>query len=76
MTTDPAVRIAYLEGEVKFWKDQQRLAADVAAGIADLDEQAPALRQMLRTERARRKQAEADLVRVQYELDCLKGVQA
>jgi len=60
--------IAYLEGEVEFWKGQQKLAADVAAGIADLDEQAPALRQMLRTERARRTAAEAEVDRLTYAL--------
>jgi len=59
---------AALRREVAFWQDQQHLAANVAAGIADLDEVAPVLRQMLRTERARRHQVENDLDRARYEL--------
>lgn len=51
-------RVAYLEDQVAFWKDQQRFAASVAGNIADLDEQAPALRQMLRREIERRKAVE------------------
>lgn len=66
-----ADRIAYLEGEVEFWKGQQKLAADVAAGIADLDEVAPALRQLLRQERARRIAAEAEVDRLAYQLQQL-----
>lgn len=59
-------RIAYLESDRDFWKDQQKFAANVAATIADLDEDAPALRQMLRQERDRRKRAESALVTVDY----------
>ena len=43
-------RCAYLEGEVTFYREQMKLAANVAAGIADLDEVAPALRQAARLE--------------------------
>ena len=66
-------RIAYLEREVEFWRDQYRLAADVAAGIADLDDVAPALRQMLRTEKERRKAAEHEVDVLTYRLAELTG---
>ena len=66
-------RVAYLEGEVAFWKDQQRLAASVAATVADLDEQTPALRQMLRQERDRRKRAEDEVSQLTYRLMQLTG---
>jgi hypothetical protein len=58
-----------LTDEIKFWKDQQKFAAKVAGDIADLDEQSPALRQMLRTERARRKAVEAESVQQAYMLE-------
>ncbi len=63
-------RIRALEAEVTFWRDQRNLAANVAATIADLDEEAPALRQLLRQERARRKAAEDEVVRLAYQLEC------
>jgi len=66
-------RIAYLEREVAFWKDQQRFAANVAAGIADLDEVAPALRQMLRVEKVRRRAAEDKVDALTYRLAELTG---
>lgn len=68
-------RCAYLADQVAFWKDQQKFAASAAATIADLDEEAPALRQLLRAEMERRRRAEDELVKVQYELLCLKGEQ-
>lgn len=58
---------AFANGE--FWHEQQKLAANVAAGIADLDEEAPALRQMLRTERSRREAAETESDRQGYTLE-------
>lgn len=68
MSTDRELldRIAHLESDRDFWKDQQKFAANVAATIADLDEQAPALRQLLRQERDRRKRAESALVTADY----------
>jgi len=56
----------HLVREVEFWKEQRDLAANVAAGIADLDEVAPALRQVLRTERERRKRSEDENDRLAY----------
>lgn len=58
-----------LRAEAAFWQDQQKFAANVAAGIADLDEEAPALRQMLRVERGRRKDAEEESDRRGYRLE-------
>jgi len=60
--------------DVEFWRGQQKLAADVAAGIADLDEEAPALRQMLRQERGRRKAAEREVNVATYERDTMRQV--
>lgn len=67
----------------EFWHDQQKLAANVAATIADLDEEAPALRQMLRQERARREAeeqrsltAEADLARYRQVVEAAKAWRA
>lgn len=68
-------RVAHLEGEVSFWRDQQKFAASVAATVADLDEQAPAMRQMLRTERERRRRAEDEVDRLTYRLMTLEGTQ-
>lgn len=66
----------WLRDEVAFWKDQQKFAASVAATVADLDEEAPALRQLLRQERERRQRVERENVALAYELACLKGEQA
>lgn len=61
-------KIKYLTDEVAFWKDQQKFAASTAATIADLDEEAPALRQMLRAEKERRRRAEDEVDRLSYRL--------
>jgi chromosome segregation ATPase len=61
-----AAKVDYLDREVRFWKEQRDLAANVAAGIADLDEVAPALRKVLRTERERRKRSEDENDRLAY----------
>jgi hypothetical protein len=66
-------RCTYLEGEVAFYREQMLLAAGVAANIADLDEVAPALRQMLRAEKERRRAAEAEVARLDYRLAELTG---
>ena len=57
--------------EAAFWKGQRDLAAQVAAKIADLDEESPALRQMLRTERGRREAEEARNISLEVERDAL-----
>jgi len=74
--TEECPRCVTLRAEVAFWKDQQRFAASAAATIADLDEQAPALRQMLRRERERRRRAEAEVDRLTYALQIAAGTQA
>jgi chromosome segregation ATPase len=51
-------RTEYLERDRDFWREQQKFASDMCATIADLDEVAPALRQVLRAEIKRRKEAE------------------
>jgi hypothetical protein len=66
-------RCSYLEGEVAFYQEQMMLAANVAASIADLDEVAPALRQMLRAEKERRRAAEDEAARLDYRLAELTG---
>lgn len=53
-----------LTEERDFWRDQQQFAAKVAGDIADLDEQAPALRQMLRAEKSRREATESEADRL------------
>lgn len=60
--------------EVAFWQEQQKLAANVAATIADLDETAPALRQMLRQERARREDEERRSLLAEAERDAMRPV--
>jgi hypothetical protein len=65
-----------LERDVVFWKDQQKLAANVAATIADLDEEAPALRQLLRGEIKRRRTAEHRVAVLEYRLQEIQGTQA
>jgi len=57
--TEARAELAAARQDVAFWQDQQQFAAKVAGDIADLDEQAPALRQMLGRERSRRKEVEA-----------------
>jgi len=74
--TEECPRCVTLRDEVTFWKDQQRFAASAAATIADLDEEAPALRQMLRRERERRRRAEDEVSRLAYELQVATGTQA
>ena len=69
-----ADRIRFLEAEVAFWKDQQRFAASAEATIADLEEVAPALRQLLRAETVRRKAAEAEAERLAYWLSQLAAM--
>lgn len=74
--TEALARIAYLENQVAFWRDQQKFAASTAATIADLDEEAPALRQMLRREIERRRAAEDEVTRLTYRLQVVTGTQA
>ena len=50
--------VEYWRKEAEFWREQQALAANVAATIADMDEVAPALRQLLRQEKDRRRSEE------------------
>lgn len=66
-------RCVYLEGEVAFWRDQQKFAASMVSTIADLDEVAPALRQLLRQEIERRKSAENEVARLSYRLAEARG---
>lgn len=65
-----------LREEVTFWKDQQKFAASVAATVADLDEEAPALRQLLRAEKERRRKAEDECDRIAYRLAKLQRTTA
>lgn len=75
MTADPnCPRCASLRDEVSFWQEQQRFASSMVATIADLDEVAPALRQMLRTEIEHRKQIQAELDRATLELQRLNDL--
>lgn len=73
MSGGECARCKYLRGEVEFWKEQQKFASSVAATIADLDEVAPALRQLLRAEKERRRAAEEEADRLRYRLDALTG---
>jgi len=65
---------ARLRAEVEFWQGQQKLAANVASTIADLDEQAPALRDLLRAERLRREKAETALDVAAYRAERMRAV--
>jgi hypothetical protein len=71
--TGECERCRRLGDEVTFWKDQQKFAANVAATICDLDDVAPALRQMLRAEKERRREAEDTVSRLEYQLHLLRG---
>lgn len=73
---DGCERCKTLRDEVEFWKDQQHFASSMVATIADLDEVAPALRQMLRQEIERRQAAEAEADRLGYQLAIATGTQA
>jgi hypothetical protein len=56
-----AERLAYMAAERDFEKGMRQFATSVTATIADLDEEAPALRQLLRQEKQRREEAERQL---------------
>lgn len=64
---------ARLRDELTFERDMRKFAQSAAATIADLDEVAPALRQMLRTEIARRRKAEDEVTRLAYRLALVDG---
>lgn len=64
---------ARLRDELAFEKDMRKFAQSAAATIADLDEVAPALRQLLRAEIARRKRAEDEADRLAYRLSLADG---
>lgn len=64
---------ARLRDELAFERDMRKFAQSTAATIADLDEVAPALRQMLRTEIARRRRAEDEIARLAYRLGLAEG---
>lgn len=71
--------VAYLEAlerDVVFWREQQKFASDMCATIADLDEVAPALRKLLRSETERRREAENEVARLSYQVQLLTGTQA
>lgn len=59
-------RVDQLRAEVQFWRQQRDFAVDVATTISGLDEEAPALRQLLRRERERRHRAEDEIVRLRW----------
>lgn len=72
----PCDRCDKLHEEMAFWRDQYKLAAAVAATLADLndyDQRIVSLRQLLRGERVRREQAEHEATVLAYKLAQLIG---
>jgi uncharacterized Zn finger protein (UPF0148 family) len=67
-TADLTSQLERAQAEAKFQDEQRRLATSVASTIADLDEEAPALRQMLASERGRRRGVEAHADRTLFAL--------
>lgn len=66
-------RCAKLRDELAFERDMRKLAQSAVATIADLDEVAPALRQILRTEIARRERAEHEADILAYKVEELQA---
>lgn len=69
-------RCVLLRDQVAFWRDQYKLAANVAAGLADLndyDSRVAALRKLLSAEIERRKVAEDEATRLAYKLALATG---
>lgn len=64
-----ADRLAYITADRDFEREMRKFATSAAATIADLDEVAPALRQLLRRETERRKQAEERLAQALREAE-------
>jgi hypothetical protein len=72
-------RCEKLRADVAFWRDQQKLAASVAANLADLndyDGRLDALRSLLAKETERRKRAEDEASVLTYKLQVATGSQA
>ncbi|MEV6633893.1 hypothetical protein AB0M54_24390 [Actinoplanes sp. NPDC051470] len=71
MSGQECERCQALRDEVKFWREQQKLAADMVAGLADLndhDQRVASLRKLLRGERERRHKVEREATVLAYKL--------
>lgn len=69
-------RCASLRKDVAFWREQQKLAADMVSGLADLndyDGRVAALRSMLGAEKERRREAERQNAVLAYRLGEIEG---
>lgn len=72
-------RCTLLRKEARFWRDQQKFAASVAADLADLndhDQQVAKLRALLAESEARREQAQRQVDVLTYRLDQATGADA
>lgn len=71
-------RCAALRKDVEFWREQQKLAADMVSSLADLNDhnqRVDSLRQLLRRETERRRRAEHENAVLTYRLAEATGTQ-